>query len=143
VVRRARIALLVAIVASVVFVCAEFPFGDLAHTRAAASAAAASLAKLQRENAALGAEVKALENPSQLGRIAEEEYGLVKAGQRAYVILPTGESGRAADDALAAPRLSASSLVAQDPGSTASAPGRGPGIWQQVEGRLEFWRWAF
>ena len=142
-VRRARIALLVAIVVSVVFFCAEFPFGDLAHTRAAAAAASASLAKLQRENAALSAQVKALENPSQLGRIAEEEYGLVKPGQRAYVILPTGDTRRARGDPLAAPKLSPPSLVAQDPGSTGSAAGHGPGIWQQVAGRLEFWRWAF
>jgi cell division protein FtsB len=46
------------------------------------------LSVLDRENAKLEAEAKRLQNDAEIERIARERYGLVKPGERPFVIIP-------------------------------------------------------
>ncbi|HLH46176.1 MAG TPA: septum formation initiator family protein [Acidimicrobiales bacterium] len=43
---------------------------------------------LQRENGVLSRRAAALDNPSAVERIAREQYGLVRPGQKEYIVLP-------------------------------------------------------
>ncbi len=46
------------------------------------------LSVLDRENAKLSAEAKRLQNDAEIERIARERYGLVRPGERPFVIIP-------------------------------------------------------
>jgi cell division protein FtsL len=48
-----------------------------------------TIAVLKAENSKLSAESSALRNSSEIARIAREEYGLVKPGQQAFMVLPS------------------------------------------------------
>ncbi len=43
---------------------------------------------LSRENDALAARVTSLQDPSQVERLARQQYGMIRPGERAYSVLP-------------------------------------------------------
>lgn len=155
--RRARLVLLAAVLLAAAVLVSELPIGSLSRERAALAAAGTELKVLDARDRALGADVSSLERRSTIESIARKEYGLVRPGQREYVVLPAGSARPAGTSSLAggikAPSLSAADLVA---GNEAALAGSGiagvpdpsksaasPGIWSLALGHLEFWRWAF
>ena len=144
---RARILLLLSLVVSLAIVGAELPVGQLLHVRSAITTASGQLSKLDQENAALSQQVSALNQASTIERLAHAQFNLVKPGQRAYVILPSsGATG--GSNPLSGNPLQPSQIVPTDagdlpPSSPPVRKGDRTGLWGQVVGRLEFWRWAF
>jgi hypothetical protein len=72
---------------------AWFPVSSLLHQHRAIAAANAQLAQLHRQDRALAREHRLLNSPSEIGRIAREQYQLVTPGQRAYEVLPPSGTG--------------------------------------------------
>jgi cell division protein FtsB len=145
---RARLGLLVSVIAAGTFVGLEFPIGELLHQRAEISLTAGQLAALTATDRSLAGQVTSLRSAGGIEHIAHEQYGLIYPGQTAYVVLPfSGDSDLA--DPLSEHPIPASDIVPAAPGAVAG-PGRaaaagraGEGLWQRVIARLEFWRWAF
>jgi len=73
-----------AIAALVVFV---FPTRKWVDQRSAIRQRQQTLAQLQSENATLTTRIAALQNGSEVERIARQQYGFVRPGQTAYVVL--------------------------------------------------------
>jgi hypothetical protein len=149
VIGRARIALLVALIAGIVITATEFPLGQLMRGRAAVATAGQQLSRLQAENRALAAEVSSLHQAGTVARIAHQDYGLVANGQRSVVVLPSSPTTRDPDagargSALGSKGFPKSDLVPSDAivspsGSTGNGSKRA-GFWERVLQRLEFWR---
>ena len=151
-IRRARVALLGATVMAGAILIAELPIGELLHQRSDLASAQLQLKKVEANNSALRSDITALHKPSTIAAIAHAEYGLVKPGQRSYVILPA--AGGKTTNALANETLPASSVVASDGTGALNSPASGPtigaggtkmsgSVWNRVVDRLAFWRWAF
>jgi cell division protein FtsB len=145
---RARLGLVVSVIAAGVFVGFEFPVGELLHQRAEISLTASQLRALTAADRALAGQVASLRSASGIERIAHEQYGLVHPGQTAYVVLPF-RGDRNLGNPLAEHPIPSGDVVPAASGAVA-APGRGTasgppgeGLWQRVLARLEFWRWAF
>jgi len=149
VIRRARLFFFVALLIAAAIVVANFPLGALLNDRSTVRAESAQLATLRAANRALAFEVRALQGAATVGRIAHEEYGLVSRGQRSLVVLPfSAVSGASAGNPLANTPIPSSDLLPSDaildPAVPATQPaGRGPGFWQRVLDRLEFWHSLF
>jgi len=65
-----------------------YPTRTFLDQRAETNKARAQLEVLQSENARLARESKRLSTDSEIARLAREKYGLVKPGERPFVILP-------------------------------------------------------
>jgi cell division protein FtsB len=148
VIGRARIALLVALIAGVVITATEFPLGQLIRGRAEAAQATNQLSQLRAENLALAGEVSALHQPSTVARIAHQEYGLVANGQRSIVVLPsrstrdtgagTGSGPLSSTGVPKADLVPTDAIVSPSAGGAGAAK-KGAGFWDRVVQRLEFW----
>lgn len=92
--------LAVATASSVAILAAWFPTSDLLHQRSQLASSSAQLGRLNHENAALRHREKQLRTPADLGRIAQQQYGLVPPGEQAYQVLPP--SGSASSGTLGA-----------------------------------------
>ncbi len=86
--RRARLGLVGAIVASAIVLFAWFPAGSLLSQRSNLHGTEAELNALHAQDAALAQEKKNLSDAGEIGRIAREQYQLVSPGQQAYEVLP-------------------------------------------------------
>ncbi len=142
--RRARVALVLAAVAAVIISALELPLGELQGERRTLAVVTGQLAAAQRADQALRADLRALQQPTRIAAIAHQDYGLVRPGQQAYVVLPSAKS-RAN---LGAPaRVPASDLVPSSasayPVPDPSAPGGQQSLWQKTLDHLEFWRSVF
>lgn len=77
------------------------PFRQIIAQGRAVELSERKLAVLREENARLEADVAALQTPTEVERIAREDYGLVRPGEVAYVVVtpraPAGEAVGAAD----------------------------------------------
>jgi|GEM_PF-1977579 len=82
-----------AVVLSSAVLVAWFPGAQLLHQRHQFDAAAAQLNELEHQNRVLGEKAKELKTPSDVARIAEQQYDLVPSGQQAYQVLPKSGSG--------------------------------------------------
>lgn len=72
------------------------PFRQIIAQRRAVELSERKLAVLQEENARLEAEAAALHTPTEVERIAREDYGLVRPGEVAYVVVtPRASAGEA------------------------------------------------
>lgn len=144
-IRRARLGLAAAVVSAAVIVAVQFPLTELWHERSAEAAAAHELAALRRTDAALSRQVSSLRDPSTIGRIAHQDYGLVPPGETYEVVLP-GPADSRSGDPLADTKLPSSALVPSDSaiaqpatdGSGQSGPTRS--FWSRLLERLEFWK---
>lgn len=143
---RARLGLILAALSALAIVGFELPFGELLHQRAELQVLDVQLAALDARNASLHADITALSQSSTIAAIAHEEYGLIRPGQRSFVILPAAGAGTSV--ALSAPSIPPQDLVAAPPGSSGviaatAAEHASPGFWERFADRLAFWRWAF
>ncbi len=163
--RRARVGLVVAAGLGGALVITQLPLSELLAQRAALRTVGGQLAVLDQRNAALRAGNASLSQPGTVAAIAHEEYGLVRPGQIAYVILPASGHGDPDAASLGTPVLSHSQMVSSSPqaltgiapagasgtgseagaGGRAAAPGAGAGgsLLSRMLDRLAFWRWAF
>jgi cell division protein FtsB len=161
--RRSLVALGASVAAAVVILVAWFPAGALIDQHRTLASASTTLVQLQAEDRALTAESKNLSNPSEIARIARQQYQLVVPGEQAFQVLPpSGSAGGAADPYSGDPGLSApvspsaepelppGSVPAHPAGATSkaktsthgqSALAAGPpGLFTRVLHTLEFWR---
>lgn len=148
---RARLVLVASIVLAVVIVGTRVPLGQLSAENGAMAKYSAELSRLQSENRAIAAQVRALGTDSEIATLAHGEYGLIHPGQRALVIFPSTAVPGAGRAPLATSQLSQDQIVPSDldtgppvtSGGT-NGDGSGPGsVFEKVMQRLEFWRWAF
>ncbi|HUZ19100.1 MAG TPA: septum formation initiator family protein [Acidimicrobiales bacterium] len=150
---RARIALVVAALFAGAMLVFELPVGEILHQRSEIAAVASELTAVQAHDAQLRSAVASLRKPPTIAAMAHQEYGLVRPGQRAYVVLPSAGSTAGQANTLA-PRTipeadlvptDASSLLGAAPrgGGSAGGPSAGGSLWHRMVQRLEFWRWAF
>lgn len=125
-------------------IVAWFPVSTLLHQRGQLAAASTELNKLHRENATLHHQETQLRTPSTLGRIAQQQYGLVPPGDQAYQVLPPSGSGSA--DGTLGPTASGDSGNGHHGGTstgasgTAGSSGRSGSFLGRVLQTLEFWR---
>ena len=78
---------LIALAAVVITAAGIFPFRQIIADRRSVSLAQEQLLALREENARLGAEVAALASDAEVERLAREQFGLVRPGETAYVVL--------------------------------------------------------
>jgi cell division protein FtsB len=148
-IHRARLFFVVALLVAVGILVANFPFGTLLSARTTIQGESARLAALRATDQRLASEVRALHDPSTVGQIAHQEYGLITSGQRSIVVLPGSSGSRSsarnplADNPVPSADLLPSDAIL-DPGSeVAPPPSHGPGFWHRVIGSLEFWHSLF
>jgi cell division protein FtsB len=83
---------LAALVAVVVTAAGIFPFRQIIADRRSVSLAQEKLLALREENSQLEGEVAALSSDIEVERLAREQFGLVRPGEIAYVVVsPEGE----------------------------------------------------
>ncbi|MHB8296419.1 MAG: FtsB family cell division protein [Acidimicrobiales bacterium] len=91
--RRARVTVVVWVLAigvSAAYSIAGLPVGTFLSQQRSLASAQSRVASLEAQNSKLEAKVRQLHSPSYIGHVARADYGLVKPGQRAYAILPSG-----------------------------------------------------
>ena len=86
-----RLALLLVVLVGLLFAFV-YPTRTFLDQRNDTNKARAQLEVLQSENARLARESKLLSTDSEIERLAREKYGLVKPGERPFVILPAPTS---------------------------------------------------
>ena len=75
------------------------PFRQILNQRDAVSGAEERLEALIETNARLEEEIEALQTPVEIERRAREDFGLVRPGEVAYIVVPTEPaSGEGAED---------------------------------------------
>jgi len=103
--RRGRVAPVLAIVLLVALaftVSGVFPFRQLIQQRRQIEATQQHLEQLTEQNEQLAADLAALDTDAEIERIAREQYGLVRPGETAYIVVqPT--PGDATEDATEEP----------------------------------------
>ncbi|HXZ82360.1 MAG TPA: septum formation initiator family protein [Acidimicrobiales bacterium] len=145
--RRARLALVAAVALVIAILATGFPVGTFVHQRVAIAAINRQLAAIDSRNAELRAEIVSLRQSSTIEAIAREEYGLVRPGQRSYVILP-GKGARAVGAGTLGVQpippgdLVPASVSAYQSPSDMAPGGKPSSLWSRTVGELEFWRWA-
>ncbi|MBN2114915.1 MAG: septum formation initiator family protein [Acidimicrobiia bacterium] len=106
---------LAAAVAVVVTAAGIFPFRQIIADRRSVTLAQEKLLALRAENARLEAEVVVLQTDEEVERLAREQFGLVRPGEVAYVVVsPAGEEAAA---------------TAAEPEATLAAPEGRPWWW--------------
>jgi len=164
--RRRGVAVLVAsVAASAGNPVAWFPGGALIAQGRTLAQASSTLHELKAQDRALRVESKNLSTPSEVARIARQQFGLIVPGEQAYQVLPPpGTAGGATDpysgdpgnDApvspSAAPELPPGTVEGSTATSGATAPGGRshhaadpaptghPGFLGRILHSLEFWR---
>ncbi len=78
---------LMLVIGVAVVVTNVFPFRQIIAQNRQVEQARTELATLQDENAALEREVEALRSPSEIERIARQDFGYVRPGDTSYVIV--------------------------------------------------------
>ncbi len=150
--RRNRLSLALAVLVSAAIVGAWFPLSALLHQREQLAAASAQLSRLDGENAALGRHERQLRTLSALGRIAQDQLGLVPPGDQAYQVLPpsgtTGSDGTLAQTGPAGSGRGSARTQSRAGGSPGASRSSGPthvvtttgGFFTRILRTLEFWR---
>lgn len=105
--RRARLGFVVSIVASMAIFAAWFPASDLLHQRQQLATATTQLDQLRQQDQALAKEQKNLSSPTEISRIARDQYQLVTQGSTPYQVLPKADTAKG----------SATGMYASDPGA--------------------------
>jgi len=153
------VALLASIAGAAVILVAWFPAGALIAQRRTLSQSTITLVQLRAEDKALRAESKNLSTPSEIARIARQQFQLIAPGEQAYQILPppgttggatdpySGDPGNAAPVSPSAsaelpPGAVGTNQFLQDAHKAASATkgAVAPSLFGRVLHTLEFWR---
>jgi cell division protein FtsB len=152
---RARLTFVAAVGLASALLVLELPISEMLHQNAALGSVESQLAKVDARNAALTGDIASLRQSSTVASIAHAEYGLVRSGEHAFALLPTGGApASAVASGLDEPTIPDVDLVvpSADPfgvAGTSAASRRADGkraagsIWSRTLDRLEFWRWAF
>jgi cell division protein FtsL len=86
-----RLALFLVVLVGLLFAFV-YPTRTFLDQRAETNKAREQLEVLQTENARLGRESQRLSTDSEIERLAREKYGLVRPGERAWLVLPAPSS---------------------------------------------------
>ncbi len=131
-----------ALVTAVIMIAGWFPFSSLWHQQAQIDTTAAQIKALQREEASLKSEAKAVDTKAAATALAREQYQLVNPGQSLIQVLPGDSSGQVSASSadpglqpLVAPSSIASSTVAATPATHHSNQ-----YFSRLLRTLEFWR---
>jgi cell division protein FtsB len=162
--RRTRTLLIGSAALAALVLVAWFPGGPLLQQHAALAATDSALSTLRHQDSALALEQKNLNSPSEIERIARQQYDLVLPGQAAFQVLPPngpatgtdapypGDPGLAAPVAPSGtPELSGSGLSVSTPATAhrvhtgrpahvAAVATDGGGVFSRIIRTLEFWR---
>ena len=166
-VRRNRTLLVASIATSGAVVGLWFPFSGLLNQRHQLASVNAQIQQLDHQDATLAQEEHALNQPSEVGRLAQEQYQLVNPGQTAYQVLPPASSkngGSFSGDPAYQPLASPAGVTDLPAGQTGPAVNSGgqassgangspshdkggsggvggqTGVWGRILQTLEFWR---
>ena len=82
---------LIALLALAVTVAGILPFRQVLAQRNAVDAAEERLAAIEEENRLLETRIAALQTPEEIERLAREQFGLVRPGETAYVVVTPPE----------------------------------------------------
>ncbi len=144
--RRARAGLVGAVVLAIAIVAAGLPTGTIGRQRDALAAADRQLATVEVHNAVIRAEITSLRQRSTIEAIAREDYGLVRRGQRSFVILPGKGAHAVGAGTLGLEPIPADDLVPTSVSAVAplvaTAGAKSASLWSRTLNELEFWRWA-
>jgi cell division protein FtsB len=153
--RRGRLVLAGAVVLSALMLGLWFPFAPLLQQHRQIGQLNSQLSSLEAQDRQLAAQEKTLSSPSDVTRLAREQYQLVQPGQRLVQVLPPnstptqGNAGQApypGDPGLTGPV--APSAIALLPTTTTTTPGQAShgghhasgGLLQRLISTLAFWR---
>jgi cell division protein FtsB len=146
-VRRARIALLGALVVAAGVVATQFPLNQLLGERAAVRQESQQLTQLNAENRSLTAQIGSLHQPDTIARLAQERYGLVPVGDQSFVVLPSVAGQHASSssplDSTVVPKsdlVPSDSLISGSGTPGSGSVGTPAGFWSKLVQRLEFWK---
>lgn len=118
--RRHRTMFVGATVVAVMIMAAWFPASDLLHQHEQLASATTELHSLDQKNHALEKKAAELETPSDIERIAQQQYDLVPPGDQPYQVLPPSGSGNGA--VLGATGATSSSTSSSSTSSSSTAP---------------------
>lgn len=90
--RRKKLTIAIALVGIAVYFLAVFPTRSYLLQRQQVKATVAKVKAMQSSNQALQKQVNAMNSPSEIASIARSDYGLVKSGEKAFVVLPPSKS---------------------------------------------------
>ena len=119
-VRRNRTLLVGSVAVSAAIVAAWFPVSALTKQHAQLASIDAHVAQLQAQDRALRQDERLLNQPSEVGRLAQDQYLLVKPGQVPYQVLPpsgTAHGGSWSGDPAYQPLVNPSAASQIPPGS--------------------------
>lgn len=155
--RRTRTIVVGSVLASVVVVVAWFPASSLLADHRALATVTTQLDTLRRQERALVQEKARLSQPSEIERIARQQYQMVDPGQQEYQVLPKSTSGSGGDfrgdPGLQGP-VAPSGTAELPPGTLTDGPGgplatagaqsgsraASPSLAGRILQTLEFWR---
>ncbi|MGD0742789.1 MAG: septum formation initiator family protein [Acidimicrobiales bacterium] len=145
--RRARLVVAGAVLVAVAVVATGFPGATIVRQRDALAAVGRQLSAVEAHNTEVRARIASMKQDSTIEAIAREEYGLVRPGQRSYVILPGKGDHAVGAGSLGAAQIPPGDVVptsvsALDPPVAADNRSRQAGLWSRTLDELEFWRWA-
>lgn len=80
--------MLVALVGVAVYLLAVFPTRSFLLQRDQVKKAETQFQSVQQANVSLQNKINSMNSPTQIERIARSQYGLVKPGEKAFVVLP-------------------------------------------------------
>ena len=144
--RRARAGLVGAVVLAIAIVATGLPTATIGRQRDALAAADRQLATVEAHNAAIRSEITSLRQRSTIEAIAREDYGLVRPGQRSFVILPGKGAHAVGAGTLGLEPIPADDLVPTSVSAVAplvaAAGAKSASLWSRTLNELEFWRWA-
>ncbi len=152
--RRGWIIFGVAATAALLMMVAWFPLSPLLAQRHDIAATQAQLSDLGRQDKALAREQAKLSDPTEIGRLARQQYQLVQPGQKLVQVLPPSGAPSALGGAPTpgdpgqAPLVRPSAVALLPSGTSANpssshhpaAAHRSPGIISRIVGSLEFWK---
>lgn len=90
--RKKKLTIAIALVGIAVYFLAVFPTRSFLLQRQQVKSTVAKVKSMQSSNQTLQKQVNAMNSPSEIASIARSEYGLVKPGEKAYVVLPPSKS---------------------------------------------------
>lgn len=144
--RRARAGLVGAVVLAIAIVATGLPTGMIGRQRDALAVVDRQLATIAAHNAVIRSEISSLRQRSMIEAIAREDYGLVRPGQRSFVILPGKGTHAVGAGTLGLEPIPADDLVPTSVSAVAPpvvATGvRSASLWSRTLNELEFWHWA-
>ncbi|MGH9047340.1 MAG: FtsB family cell division protein [Acidimicrobiales bacterium] len=160
--RRSVVALVGSLVLAAIISVAWFPAGALIDQHRTLAQSSSALDQLRSQNRALRTESKNLSKPTEIARIARQQFQLIAPGEQAYQVLPApGKTSGATDPYSGDPGnsspVSPSAAPELPPGSvghhhvrtavkhtttTVTTPGSAgaPGLATRLVDTLEFWR---